>query len=420
MLASTLTAGTMIVAPVAAQETLPGQSGFTPALFVVGSFSNNEYRTATDPVSDSSLYTELELPFSFSGPRWTGAFSINPAWRKYRDLESLDQFETAVNGYVTGRLSQRTTLRIVVGAAHSPQITGLDGTDIITPRTNRLRARGLVSLRHRVNSAGDAFDIAGDFDTIDYLDGDFVGVQSYGLTAGYQKAIGQRLTFGLSGRALRLQYEDGSWVNSGTPYLGMTYRLGPRTDVDLRGGVSFSQGGGNPESELAPGNTMRPSFLGSLRHRGESWGMQIDASHEIASGVAIGEATQRTQLRAALSWQQGAWRLGIDGGFASNRLLRDGADAIILTPDGLVNTQASEVRTYSTCVDAGVRVANWISLVAAGRFATQQPVGVPAGLDVNVYRVSAGFAIHPSAPSVGASGARALDRYGRAGSLGAC
>lgn len=70
-----LMAAAVVVMPAVAfaqsQETTT-DSVFTPTLFLLASRSNNEYRTVGQPVGDASLYTELELPFVFRGPRWNG------------------------------------------------------------------------------------------------------------------------------------------------------------------------------------------------------------------------------------------------------------------------------------------------------------------------------------------------------------
>jgi hypothetical protein len=412
----------LIPAAAAAQDVTDRSSTtFTPTLFVMGSFTNNELRSAVDPISASSIYSEAELPFVFRGKRWSGGFSVNPAWRKYSELDQLNQFETSLSGWLDGRLGQRTRLRVLMGGAHTSQLTALDVADIITPRTKRNRARGSASLQHLLNPRGDTLDLAAEYDSTGYPDGEFVGQRSFGLLGGYSRALDTRLSVSVSGRVDRIQYDDGGWVNTGTPLLGFGYRAGPRTDLSLRGGLSFSQRGGSAGTSTSDGARQTVAFLGELRHRGENWAMTLSAGRRIASGVAIGEPTIRTQLLGILGWQDARWRLGITAGIASNKLLEDQGNAILLTPEGLVATSASEIRTFTTCIGVGYRALQWASLVGAGRFGVQEPVGAPDALGLDIYRFSIGVALHPQAPAINsAAGADVLGRYGRAGSIGSC
>lgn len=426
LLAVALTLAILVPATAWAQDRVvtgePATTYFTPTLFLMGTTTNNELRDAGTPVSASSLYSEAELPFAFRGPRLSGGFSINPAWRQYQDpeLSELNQFEAGLSGWVTGSLGPRTRLSIVVGGAYTTQLTALDAADIITPRTRRTRSRGSASLSHRLNSRGDTFDMSLDYDGTDYLEGDFVGSSGFGLLAGYSRSLDTRLSVSLSGRVDRIQYDNGTWVNSGTPLLGLSYALAPRTDLSVRGGISFSQRGG---TESLSGDAARQNVAVSadLRHRGENWSLTLSGSQRVASGVAIGEPTLRRQLIGVLDWQDARWRVGINAGVASNRLLQAGGDAVILTPDGPVVTDAEEIRTFTSCLGIGFRALRWVSVVGAGRFGLQRPVGATDALDLDVYRFSFGIALHPQAPPINtAAGSYVLGRYGRAGSFGSC
>lgn len=407
------------------QEETASRAVFTPTLFLLASNSNNEYRTVSAPIGDSSLYSELELPFVFRGPRWNGGFSLNPAWRQYQDLDALDQLETSVSGWASGSLSQRTTMRFVAAGVYSPQLTGLDGPDIIAPRAQRFRSQGLVGLRHRLSPVGDALDFEAEYGSIQYLDDDFVSERSYGLQGTYIKALDARLAATASGRIDRVEYAGSSWVNSVTPLLGLVYRVGPRTELDVNGGVSFSRrgglGGDGGDGSTTTDVFTTTSFSGHLRHSGQHWTMSLDATRQVASGVALGQPTVRSQLAGSYGYQQGRFRFGLTAGAAFNELLDSDGTAIILTPEGLLATTATEVRTLATCMDAAYRLSGWMSLVVAGRLGKQLPTGAPEALELDVYRVSAGISLHPYAPpAASAAGAAVLTRYGRAGSLGAC
>lgn len=426
LLAAALIVATLVPATAGAQDRVvtgePATSYFTPTLFLMGTTTNNELRDVATPVQASSLYSEAELPFSFRGPRLSGGFSINPAWRQYRDpeLQELNQFEAGLSGWLTGSLGPRTRLNIVVGGAYTTQLTALDSGDIITPRTQRTRSRGSASLSHRLNARGDAFDLNFDYDGTDYLEDDFVGSNAFGLLAGYSRALDARLSVSLSGRVDRIQYDDGTWVNAGTPLLGLSYAVAPRTDLSVRGGISFSQRGG---SETLLGDEARQNVAVSadLRHRGENWSLTLSSGQRVATGVAIGEPTLRRQLIGILDWQDARWRIGINAGIASNRLLQADGDAVIVTPDGPVVTDAEEIRTFTSCLGVGFRALSWMSVVGSGQFGLQRPVGASDALDLDVYRFSFGFALHPQAPPINtAAGSYVLGRYGRAGSFGSC
>jgi len=423
--AALLVIATLLPTPAMAQDlggtAQQATTQFTPTLFIVGSTTNNELRDVNNPVAESSFYSEADLPFVFRGKRMSGGFSINPAWRQYRELEELNQFEAGVSGWLSGELGPRTQLNMVVGGAYSSQLTALDTADIITPRTRRTRSRGSASIQHRLNSRGDALDFSFDYDGTDYLDGEFVSQRSFGLLAGYARAIDARLSLSLSGRIDRIQYDNGNWINTGTPLLGFNYRLGPRTDLDVRGGLSLSQQGG-PDALLADQATSQTVALSaSLRHRGDNWSMGLSGSRRVASGVAIGAPTLRTQLLGILGWQDARWRLGVSAGVASNKRFDDQSGSIILTPEGFAVTEADEIRTVTSCAGVAFRALDWMSVVGAGRFGLQRPVGVTDALDLDVYRVSVGIALHPHAPAINtAGGAAVLSQYGRAGSFGSC
>ncbi len=67
--AALLTSVALASATAVAQE--QGEPAFTPTLFVLGSTTNNEFRSSGEPVGDSALYAEVELPVTFRGPRWS-------------------------------------------------------------------------------------------------------------------------------------------------------------------------------------------------------------------------------------------------------------------------------------------------------------------------------------------------------------
>ena len=94
------------------------------------------------------------------------------------------------------------------------------------------------------------------------------------------------LSISASGRIDRIQYDNDGWVNSATPLLGFGYRLGPRTDLDLRGGVSFSQQG----NTLVPGASEEMestwAFSADLRHTDQNFSLALNAGRRVASGVS--------------------------------------------------------------------------------------------------------------------------------------
>lgn len=135
-----------------AQEEEPA---FTPALFVLGSSTNDELRRGGAPGADSSLFAELEIPFTFRGPRWTGGLSLNPAWRKQRELAELDSFDSSIDGWLSGSLSPRTRLDVNAAFVRSAQPTALDRADIVTPRSDRVRGAASARLDHELNRVGD-------------------------------------------------------------------------------------------------------------------------------------------------------------------------------------------------------------------------------------------------------------------------
>lgn len=400
----------------AAQEAEPA---FTPTLFVVGSTTNNEFRTVDGPVGDSSLYAEMELPFTFSGPRWSGGFSFNPAWRKQRSLEGIDDFDSSVNGWLRGDLSPRTRLALRVGVARSAQLTGLDRADLVTSRADRVRSRASAALTHRLNTVGDTVDFGLDFDRVDYLDGEFVSERSYAAQAGYGRAINPRLSFYVGGGVGRFEYETGQAIHTLSPRVGFNYRLAPRTDLSVRGGVSFVRGGNDPETA---DDRRTVTAEASLGHSGQSWSTSFTTAREVASGVAFGEPTLRTRLIGSVDWGDPRWRLGLSAGIARNEsVLEEGGTLLLLSPDGLITAEARSVDTVSLCLDSGFRMTEWMSIVGSGRLIDQRPESGADSLRLDVYRVSLGIAVHPYAgPIKSRRGADVLRRYGRAGSIGSC
>lgn len=415
-----LSAGLVLAPNAAAQE--QGEPEFTPTLFLVGSTTNNEFRTGGDTVGDSSLYAELELPFTFNGPRWSGGFSLNPAWRKQRQLNGIDDFDSSLDGWLRGDLSPRTRVAFNVGVARSAQLTGLDSPDLVTSRADRVRSRASIALTHTLNLAGDTIDARAQFDMVEYLDGEFVSERSYHLETGYGHALDPRFSFYVGGGVGRFEYDGGGAVHTFSPRAGFNYRIGPRTDLRVRGGVSFVRGDELTTEGLREVSGRTVTAEASFGSSGQAWSYGISAGREVASGVALGEPTLRSRLSGSVDWGNPRWRLGMSAGVARNEsLLEDGGALLLLSEDGLIVSRAESVDTYSLCLDTGFRFTEWMSLVSSGRLIDQRPTGGDDSLQLDVYRVSVGIAVHPYAgPIKSRRGAEVLRRYGRAGSIGSC
>lgn len=409
-------------APARAQSAESREPVFTPTLFVLGSTTDNELRTSTGTLGDSSLYAEVELPFTFRSPRWTGGASFNPAWRKHRDLSALDDFEGSLDGWLSGALSPRTRLAVNLSAVRTAQLSALDEVDLITPRSDRVRGRASAALTHVLNPAGDSINARVDFATIEYLDNDFLSQRDYGVQLGYGHAMGPRLSLHVAGAGRRIEYDGGGWVHTATPLAGFDYRLAPRTDLAVRGGLSFSTGQVGADAGARPVDARELTLEATLAHRGQGWGASLEAGRAIATGVALGEPTVRTRVEGSVSWAGPRWRLGLSAGFARNdAFVGDDGSLLLLGPDGLVNAVSGSIDTVSSCVDLGYRLASWMSVVGSGRVAQQTPAGPGPDLDLSFYRFSLGIAIHPYAGPVNTRrGAEVLRRYGRAGSIGSC
>ena len=383
---------------------------FTPTLFLYGTMTDNVYRSSTAPVHDEFLYATIELPFRITGPRWSGGFNLRPGLQKHRDIPSLDEFDSDATVSIDGELGRRTSLSIDGSLRLTPELVGLGDMDVLAPRTRQSSAGVQTRITHQLG-ARDSIGFGAEYRRYDYRDDALRGYDDFGGIVDYSRTLSRRTSFLVSVTGNRISYQDGRAVDGLSAQGGARFVLAPRTNLRLTGGLTWARGDRLDTGTGSIDQRRRSTWAarGRLDHQADDFAVDLSVERGLSGGAALDLPTIRTQVTGGISTGFIRWRLGASGGFARSQSMFDDPGLGLVTQDGVVVTDATEVDTWGTCVDLSFRVNHWLSLVSAYRYAYQAPRGASRDLAFDVYRLSLGIAIHPYAAPMRPNGPGSVD-----------
>lgn len=374
---------------------------FNPSITVLASFSNNALRTAGDTLSTNFLLAQAELPFRFSGRRWSGDFSYSPGYQKYRDQPELDSFHNAARLGLQARLSRRTLLQIEGAMLRTDELLGQIGNDIVLPRTTQFRGKGRVTLTHQLTRR-DNLSFDAEYSRLEFPDGNQIGNQAFGAGIGYSHRLNQRLALTTTGLAQTVSFDNGTDARSVAATAGLSYRVAEHTALEFEVGALLVQQDVGSGFETVAGAPEMAGWVQLTRDMGRlSLGLRAERDMGFTSG--LGDPTIRNRASAHLETGRPSWNLAGSVEFARNELLSTGP----------VPQSGANIDTWTGCVGGGVRIVRHVS--AVGSFLFVHQVGFGGGsLDIDSYRAAVGlmFDIKPP-PASARAGERTSDAFSR-------
>lgn len=368
-----------------------GAPTFTPSVSLMGSLENNPQRVAGQSGQVNFYAAAAELPFVFRGPRWTLQVAYRPGYQYYREDDSLTNFDHAGTFALRGALSPRTTVRIEGDAYLSNELQGLDATEIVTPRTRQARGEVDAVLTQQLGPR-DSIDFRARYGQLVFPDGEFVDSRVGDFSVGYGRALSTRVTVTASGGVRWSGFDNDTQARSAVATVGGRFQLAPRTQLEVDGGVLWIQqdlGVGWVTAEQ-PGITVRAR----LGHDLERLSLNLDAERDMGTRSGLGQATLRDRITGSVGWADN--RLNLIGlvGYARNQGLGDEAATL------------PQIRTFSACGSAAVRVNRVLAIVGSALFAHQLGELQATTPETDTFRVALGIRLQANAVPLRATSTR--------------
>ena len=403
ILRATLMATLLAIAvPAAAQtESTAGQPDFTPSISFLGALESNAGRVPGDSEQTQFFSAVGELPFRVRSPRWNFSFIYRPEYQYNRDDDTLTSFDHSGSFALRGQLSPRTDLEIEGDAYASNELRGLDATDVIVPRSRRVRGAVDAELRQQLSARG-TLRMGGGYERLAFPDGELVDSDAGYAGLSYSHAMSTRVSLSMGGRVRAAYFDSGNRSRSLSATVGGRFQLGQRTEFELDGGVLLIQednGSGWLRVEQ-PGY----GFRGQLRHGLERVSLRLLAERDLGTSSGLGQATLRDRVVGSAAWSDNRWGLVGLAGYSRNRGF------------GTETVEGPVVETLSVCGRGAVRVSRVVAVVGVLSYAHQFGEIIEDVTDT--YRVSLGVRLQanglPMAMAASPTEFRSIGRSARA------
>lgn len=397
-----LVAALGVALPVAAQsETTSGQPDFTPSISLLGALESNAGRVPGDTERTQFFSAVGELPFRMSSPRWNFSLIYRPEYRYNRDDEALTSFDHSGTFALRGQLSPRTDLEVEGDAYASNELRGLDATDVIVPRTRRVRGSVDAELRQQLSARG-TLRVGGGYERLAFPDGELIDSDTGYAGISYSHAMSTRVSLSLGGRVRTAYFESGNRSRSLSASVGARFQLARRTEFEIDGGILWIQendGGGWLRVDQ-PGY----GFRGQLRHGLDRVSLRLLAERDLGTSSGLGQATLRDRVVGSAAWSDSRWGLVGLAGYSRNRGF------------GTETIEGPVIETVSVCGRGAVRVSRVVAVVGVLSYAHQ--LGEIVEDVTDTYRVSLGVRLQanglPMAVAASPTEFRSIGRNARA------
>jgi hypothetical protein len=368
-----------------------GQPAFTPSVAFMGSVGSNPERVAGESTRANYFAAAGELPFQVRSPRWTFNLTYRPIYQYYREDDELTTFDHSGSFALSGTLSPRTKLVIEGDAYASNELRGLDATDVVLPRSRRIRGGMEAQLTHQL-SARDSVTFQGGYERLAFPNSELVNSDSVDFGVSYGRGLSSRFSLSLSGRGRLGNFELGNRSRSVSATIGGIYQLAERTEVEFDGGPLWVQedNGTGWEAASQPGFTAQVS----LRHALDRVALRLRAIRDMGTTSGLGQATLRDRITGSLGWSSNRWGLVGLAGYARNQAF---------VPEGAF---VPAVKTLSACGQGTVRISRAVAVVGTALYAHQ--LGELAGTQpqTDTFRVSLGVRLQANGLPMSVAGSQ--------------
>jgi len=372
-----------------AQTSTQGQPGFAPSISLMGSVGSNPERVPGDSTRTNFFAAVVELPFRLRSPRWSFALNYRPTYQRYREDETLTSFDHGGSFALNGALSRRTQLLVEGDAYVSDELRGLDATDILLPRTRRVRG-GLDAVLEHQFGVRDTLEFRGRYERVSFPDGQLIDSNSIDLAVGYGRALSPRTTALLSASGRLARFDTGRLARSTSVTAGGRFQVARYTRVEVEGGALWIQ------EDLGQGwsAVQQPGFtvLASLDHTIDRIGLRLRAGRDMGVTSGLGQATIRDRIVGSIRWDSNRWNLLGLAGYARNTGLTAAAP------------QTPSVKTLTACGQGGVRVNRVLAVVGTVLYAHQLGEFVGAQPVTDTFRVSLGIRLQANGLPMSSAG----------------